>query len=96
MSHNCLLFTKLWLLKNLKKTLSIHVCKGTCQKVVRGTLENFSKSIEGFYLETCLHLCLYLEFFTAQNEVLVTELMNRDSLHLKQDSLLMDVEDASK
>ncbi|XP_078381119.1 uncharacterized protein LOC144663911 isoform X3 [Oculina patagonica] len=35
------------------------------------------------------------QLIEAQNEVLVTELMNRDSLHLKQDSLLMDVEDAS-
>ncbi|CAH3195229.1 unnamed protein product [Porites evermanni] len=36
------------------------------------------------------------QLIEAQNEVLVTELMNRDSLHLRQDSLLMDVEDASK
>ena len=46
---------------------------------------------------TCTRcIYMYCEYFTAQNEVLVTELMNRDSLHLKQDSLLMDVEDASK
>ncbi|KAK2565037.1 hypothetical protein P5673_011756 [Acropora cervicornis] len=36
------------------------------------------------------------QLIEAQNEVLVTELMTRDSLHLKQDSLLMEVEDASK
>lgn len=36
------------------------------------------------------------QLIEAQNEVLVTELMNRDALHLRQDSLLMDVEDASK
>lgn len=43
-----------------------------------------------------MHVNMLFEYFTAQNEVLVTELMQRDSLHLKQDSLLMDVEDASK
>lgn len=36
------------------------------------------------------------QLIEAQNEVLVTELMTRDRLHLKQDSLLMEVEDASK
>lgn len=36
------------------------------------------------------------QLIEAQNEVLVTELMTRDSLHLKQDSLLMEVEDTSK
>ena len=48
--------------------------------------------------KTVLHFCFnYFDVcFIAQNEVLVTELMNRDALHLRQDSLLMDVEDASK
>ncbi|XP_031557293.1 uncharacterized protein LOC116293929 isoform X2 [Actinia tenebrosa] len=36
------------------------------------------------------------QLIQAQNEMLVTELMMRDSLHLKQDSMLMEVEDTTK
>ncbi|KAK3698552.1 hypothetical protein QZH41_014474 [Actinostola sp. cb2023] len=36
------------------------------------------------------------QLIQAQNEVLVRELMMRDALHLKQDSMLMEVEDTTK
>ena len=59
-------------------------------------VNEFHTQIESKKSETAVVLDLYFWLFSDLNEVLVKLLLQRDDLHMEQDSMLVDIEDLNK